>query len=1627
MKFKGAVPKVRLQQANAAFGAQVISDTSELGWHVMSLPEGLTVEAAIDYYRSLPEVEYAEPDYLIYPLAIPPNDPKYSAQWGLDRIGATNAWLQTLGSTNVVVGILDSGLDPNHPDLVSNLWTNVKEIAKNGKDDDANGFIDDIHGINAATKTGDIVDETGHGSHVAGIIGAMGNNGRGVVGVNWRVSLLPVKIFTINGSSGNSSAILGYNYLIQLKKRGVNIRVINNSWGSDFPSRALYEAICAAQSAGILTVCAAGNSRHDADVIPGFPASYSCEGILSVAASDENDEPASFSNYGRHTVHLAAPGDHILSTYRKGHFLYESGTSMASPYVAGAAALLLSKSNTLSVAALKQLLLETVDPLPAWTNKVVSGGRLNVGNAMARLLSGLPTNAPSVADEAFSRWPHWTPLSQNSAHQWGSHASGDPVLSADARYVAFRSEATNFVAVGTNTFQRIYLLDRSTGSNTLVSRALGTAFTNTNSEPPVLTSDGRFIVFASRASNLLAGDTNAKMDVFLYDTTTGKLELISKSTTGGFGNGDSQWPSITPDGRYVAFASEASNLVASDKNTYRDIFVRDRVSQTTVRANLSNFGGEANYVSDLSGISADGRFVVFISGANNLVGGLYVPKWQIYIRDLTLGSTRLISRNLSGNPGNDHSSLFSFSADGKWLAFQSRASDLVSNDTNAVQDIFLWNADTSSIRRLSVGNRGEQMDADCWSPYLSGNLRHVAFYTDSSSLLGSAVEPTRMILDYDLLTETLSPLSFNSAGRSANDGNFTPTLSWDGRYVATASFAWDLVPGDGDAGLDAFLLDRGDSIPDLMIQLENEPFWEGMGLMGVNIVQRRQAFIDEAGQVRFNVRLRNLGVTNTHFLVQTVAPVPPGWSAQVKVVGGVEDLLPQMQQQGWSSSLLAPGEELTLEASLTLSDLGSSSSIAELMLTATGQTPNGASDAVRAVAQRRLTTPDFSLVSRGSGTGELGSDDSGLGSLSQDGKILAFSSVASQLVSGDFNRLADVFVYDRETGALDCISRSTNTTSLAGQSQNPSMSGDGRWVAFQSSVTNLVASDKNARDDIFVFDRQLHTTTLISLSTNKTALTGDSVNPRFSQDGRFIVFESASDQVCPSDTNQTWDVFLWDRVTNQVQCLSRTPSGRTGNDESHVGSISADGSMIVFTSFADDLVSGDTNNTVDVFLWRKSTGKVELLSRGVNGAVGDDASSGSAISADGRWVSFNSSALNLVSGGPNSLSSTYLFDTQSNSLIQVVPPRLDQRQQGAFSAGRLTRDGKHLIFSCSITPVLGASNHVDTLVLYDRASGQLEELGKNRIGASATGSTSSAILSFDGRWLALESRAASLIPEVSGDQSQLFLFDRSSLQPDLAIQRSPESPYRGEHQTAPAGQTIFVSAPLPSTISFRLKLRNAGNFPDSLTLQPVIDSSLSGSFRFFLLHDGVEASVSLVNGTWVSAELAAGDSAELRVEVSVDRSEFYSRDFLFRLGSSTDAFRQDEVRLKILEDQDNDQLPDEWERTHFGSIQVADANSDFDGDGASNFAEYLAGTDPKNATDFLRLQAPALSADSQHWVLRWTGTADRYYRIQAAQGLDATWLQISEDVFGVPGENQLQVPLDSGLPSEWFRLLVDLP
>jgi subtilisin family serine protease len=359
-----------------------------------------SAEEVVAQYRALSEVEYAEAnseiklDHEGAGKHVHANDELFYKQWGLFNhgqdggksgadISAMQAWAVTKGSDQVVVAVLDSGVDYTHPDLAGNIWTRP-EIIKQYEDEDlTEGAIDDVHGFNVVEDNGDPMDDNGHGTHCAGIIGAEGGNEVGISGVNWTVKIMPLRFMDSDGAGTTKDAIEAINYVINRKRAGVNVRVISASWGSTIKSRAMEDVIRKAGDEGILFVAAAGNDHSDNDAKPHYPASYDLNNVISVAALDRNDELTSFSNWGATSVDVAAPGQQIVSTWLNHGFEERQGTSMATPFVAGVAALILSTNTAISIDDLRTQLLTSVDAVPALRGKVATGGRINAAKAVA--------------------------------------------------------------------------------------------------------------------------------------------------------------------------------------------------------------------------------------------------------------------------------------------------------------------------------------------------------------------------------------------------------------------------------------------------------------------------------------------------------------------------------------------------------------------------------------------------------------------------------------------------------------------------------------------------------------------------------------------------------------------------------------------------------------------------------------------------------------------------------------------------------------------------------------------------------------------------------------------------------------------------------------------------------------------------------------------------------------------------------------------------------------------------------------------------------------------------------------------------------------------------------------------
>ena len=369
--------------ADRATGVRAVEAAALQQIDVLSTDDSVVVRMERAAARELigkPGIHYIEVDRRVR-AQLRTDDPLLTQQYSLEGAASSNvtsAWDTSVGSPTRLVAVIDSGADLTHPDLAANIWTNPKEIAGNGRDDDRNGFVDDVNGYDFVNKDSVPQDDYGHGSHVAGIVAAVGNNTTGVAGVAWGTKVIVVKALDEGGSGYISDIAKALDYLTDLKRKGVPILSANLSLGGSTYSSALYRAIERARNYDILVMAAAGNTADNNDAEPSYPANFKLDNIVSVAATDENAQLAGYSNYGPGSVHLAAPGSGIVSVALQGFYpdLYTSmqGTSMASPHVMGIAALIAAANPNLSALQVRSALLSSVRPLTMLNGLVITGG-----------------------------------------------------------------------------------------------------------------------------------------------------------------------------------------------------------------------------------------------------------------------------------------------------------------------------------------------------------------------------------------------------------------------------------------------------------------------------------------------------------------------------------------------------------------------------------------------------------------------------------------------------------------------------------------------------------------------------------------------------------------------------------------------------------------------------------------------------------------------------------------------------------------------------------------------------------------------------------------------------------------------------------------------------------------------------------------------------------------------------------------------------------------------------------------------------------------------------------------------------------------------------------------------------
>jgi Tol biopolymer transport system component len=931
-----------------------------------------------------------------------------------------------------------------------------------------------------------------------------------------------------------------------------------------------------------------------------------------------------------------------------------------------------------------------------------------------------------------------------------------------------------------------------------------------------LSADGRYFVYLSDAGNLVPGqtDSNAATDVFLYDRLQGTTALVSHAAGSASTAADqrSDDPVVSADGRYVAFVSYARNLTPGLRDVPRagrNVFLYERATgKVTLVSRRAGKAEAGNDVSEGPFLGADGSYVGFTSAATDLVPGqLQTPQTvNAFLYEVASGATTLVSRRgpSAQQAGNGSSGLNAMSADGRYLAFTSLATDLVAgqSDSNEDVDLFLFDrlAGTATLVSHAAGSALATGNAISGAPSLSADGRYLAFTSYATDLVSGVSDDNQLpdVFLYDRLLGTAALVSRSAGSPNATEpkGGHQPVLSADGRVI---------VYFDGDPFQDpvrVFVFDRLTGGTAVVAQLPgatlsppsppNDP--AAISADGRYVVYANAT----AGVVPAPSEVRQVFVLDRASGVTTLVSHADGFPGQP---GNNASFVPVLSADGNWVAFLSLATNLA----------------------AGKKDANGTLDAFlydRAAAVSRavsLHAPGLASLT------PLGA--SRMPSVSGDGRFVAFVSDAVGLFPGhvDSNGSADVFLYDRVSKKTVLVSRSSASPAVSANAVAgvPTISRDGNYVLFMSQATNLVAGQRDLAGsyDVFLYDRRAGTNTLVSRSRDSRVETasGISLASGLSADGGIAAFTSLATNLVPQqDSNGIYDVFTFDRRTGTVSLASRTAvrqggqPGRTGNDSSFFSAMSPDGDFIAFDSAATDLVPGvaDTNGTGDAFLFQRSTGKVTLLSRtgGGSGPAGGgelpsvsadgryatfldrnrravllDRVSGRIVEAgpapappqskpglsdDGRWVLFSSTRADVIPGQDdrNNEADLFLFDRVSRerrlvSHVQGSP--LEAGERGVFN-GQLSADGRYAVFASLASDLLpGTLLFLTNVFLYGRRAGDVALVSRSFLSPSrsSNGFAQEPVVSARGGFVAFASSAPDLVPgDFNGGNPDVFLY-----------------------------------------------------------------------------------------------------------------------------------------------------------------------------------------------------------------------------------------------------------------------------
>lgn len=764
--------------------------------------------------------------------------------------------------------------------------------------------------------------------------------------------------------------------------------------------------------------------------------------------------------------------------------------------------------------------------------------------------------------------------------------------------------------------------------------------------------NGNFIAYSSESNNLIANDNNATNDIFVFRPSNGQLKRLSQNSAGIGGDGYSQWPSFSSNGEYLVFRSDATNLVANDTNNKGDIFRYNTLNNVIERASLDSNGQELplGTQSSIPSISSDGNLVLFFTNESlDLIDTNNHS--DAYIRNMTTGELTLVTIGSTGNVGDADTYAAAMSGDGSIIAFESIATDLVSGDDNGVSDLFIRDTIAGTTTRV-LGTGGSQggFSVDVYD--ISEDGTQVLFGTFSNNYVLNDTNDSTDLFVYNTQSGIIERVSVDSMGNEANGASQTAQMDASGRYITFESKATNLDPNDSTSLKDVFLHDRQTGVTQLvnytrlnnhqdsLISAVSPCIAAQSNMIKIGFRSAHPMDFDEDIYGLYDIFARNMNNNTTTRITNADLGGPYPVHAGVKSsldpsssnTGRYIAFSTNAQNLGFDPSLLEPDKNLDLIQS----------------------------QIIRLDQQTGLVTPISLNIS-----GKYSNSSSDEPSINSSGTLIGYSSYATDLVADDTNNLKDIFVSE-VSGQTYRVNVASDGSESNGLSIHPAIASQSRIIAFESSATNLVTNDNNNRSDIFIHELDSAVTERVSISTLGVESDQHSRSPAISQDGRYVVFENSSDVLVTGDTNNSQDIFMRDRQTNETVLVSLDDAGIQANGGSSHPDISANGRYVVFQTSANNLVQDDTNAQQDIYRKDMQTGQIERISLDISGAQFSNVDSiMPKMSSNGQFVAFiTETPLSDPNKNYSKGVSNQVFNVYVRDLAKQMTRKLSDTQNG---------------------------------------------------------------------------------------------------------------------------------------------------------------------------------------------------------------------------------------------------------------------------------------------------------------------------------------------------------------------------